>query len=113
MRKLGTTSSRGVPVTLAGLWQRLRYPVEPEARQTLAAIWEGIAPQYRTENQMFGRHEEGCGATIGVMPRCDFACRGCYLAADANRTPAMELEPVKAQMRALRQRLGPADQLRN
>ncbi len=60
---------------------------------------------------MLGRHEEGCGATIGVMPRCDFACRGCYLAADANRVPAMELETVKAQMRALRKRLGPSGNL--
>lgn len=111
MWKLGTTSSHGVPVTLADLWHRFRHPVDPEARQSLAAIWDGIAPELQTENQMFGRHEEGCGATIGVMPRCDFACRGCYLAADANRTPAMELEPVKAQMRALRQRLGPAGNL--
>lgn len=111
MWKLGTTSSHDVPVTLTGLWYRFRHPVDPEARASLAAIWDGISPEYRTENQMFGRHEEGCGATIGVMPRCDFACRGCYLAADANRIPAMDLEPVKAQMRLLRQRLGPSGNL--
>lgn len=111
MWKLGSTSSHGVPVTRAGLWHRFRHPVDPEARQTLAAIWDGIAPELRTENQMFGRHEEGCGATIGVMPRCDFACRGCYLAAGANRIPAMELDAVKAQMRILRQRLGPSGNL--
>ena len=111
MWKLGTTSSHGAPVTLAGLWYRFRHPVDPEARRTLAAIWDGVAPQWRTENQMFGRHEEGCGATIGVMPRCDFACRGCYLAADANRIPAIELEAVKAQMRILRRRLGPSGNL--
>ena len=111
MWKLGTTSSHGVPVTLAGLWHRFRNPVDPEARQSLAAIWEGIAPEYRTENQLFGRHEEGCGATIGVMPRCDFACQGCYLAAGANRVPAIELEAVKAQMRLLRRHLGPSGNL--
>ncbi len=111
MWKLGTTSSHDVPVTLAGLWHRFRSPVDPEARRNLDAIWNGIAPELRTENQMFGRHEEGCGATIGVMPRCDFACRGCYLAADANRIPAMDLEAVKAQMRILRQRLGPSGNL--
>ena len=60
---------------------------------------------------MLGRHEEGCGATIGVMPRCDFACRGCYLAAGANRIPAMDLDDVKAQMRILRQHLGPSGNL--
>lgn len=111
MWKLGSTSSHGKPVTLAGLWHRFRHPVDPEARQTLAAIWDGVAPELRTENQMFGRHEEGCGATIGVMPRCDFACRGCYLAAGANRTPAMELDAVKKQMRALRAHLGPSGNL--
>ena len=100
-----------MPVTFAGLWHRFRHPVDPEARHTLASIWDGIAPEFRTENQMFGRHEEGCGATIGVMPRCDFACRGCYLAADANRTPALELDAVKEQMRILRQRLGPSGNL--
>ena len=111
MWKLGTTSSHGVPVTLAGLWHRFRHPVDPAARRSLAAIWDGIAPELRTENQMFGRHEEGCGATIGVMPRCDFACRGCYLAADANRIPAMQLDLVKEQMQILRRRLGPSGNL--
>ena len=104
-------SSHGVPVTFTGLWYRFRHPVEPEARQTLGAIWDTIAPELRTENQMLGRHEEGCGATIGVMPRCDFACRGCYLAADANRIPAMDLDAIKAQMRALRRHLGPSGNL--
>lgn len=111
MWKLGTTSSHGVAVTFAGLWRRFRHPVDPEARANLDAIWDDIAPEFRTENQMFGRHEEGCGATIGVMPRCDFACRGCYLAADANRIPAMDLDAVKEQMRLLRQRLGPSGNL--
>lgn len=111
MWKLGTTSSHGVPVTLAGLWHRFRHPVDPEVRHSLAAVWGGIAPEFRTENQMLGRHEEGCGATIGVMPRCDFACRGCYLSANANRIPAMDLEQVKAQMRLLRRHLGPAGNL--
>lgn len=111
MWKLGSTSSHGGPVTFAGLWRRFRHPVDPAARQSLAAVWDGIAPVLRTENQMFGRHEEGCGATIGVMPRCDFACRGCYLNAGANRTPAMEIDAVKAQMRALRTHLGPSGNL--
>ncbi|MFT5180892.1 MAG: MoaA/NifB/PqqE/SkfB family radical SAM enzyme [Alphaproteobacteria bacterium] len=111
MWKLGTTSSHGAPVAFAGLWRRFRHPVDPETRVNLDAIWDDIAPEFQTENQMFGRHEEGCGATIGVMPRCDFACRGCYLAADANRIPAMDMAAVMAQMRLLRQRLGPSGNL--
>src|SRR2546429_9998932 len=41
------------------------------------------------------------------MPRCDFPCRGCYLGADANRSRPRSVEDVKAQMRAIRQWLGP------
>ena len=45
------------------------------------------------------------------MPRCDFACRGCYLNAEANRIPPESLENVKAQMRRLRPILGHAGNL--
>jgi hypothetical protein len=60
---------------------------------------------------MLGRQGNGCGATIGAMPRCDFACRGCYLGDGANRVPAANVEELKAQMRALRPVLGPAGNL--
>jgi MoaA/NifB/PqqE/SkfB family radical SAM enzyme len=40
------------------------------------------------------------------MPRCDFACRGCYLGAEANRIPAHSLEEVKGQLRQIRAWLG-------
>jgi uncharacterized radical SAM superfamily Fe-S cluster-containing enzyme len=60
---------------------------------------------------MFGRQGNGCGATIGAMPRCDFACRGCYLNAEANRIPAEPVEAIKAQMRLLRPVLGHAGNL--
>jgi hypothetical protein len=56
---------------------------------------------------MLGRQEEGCDATIGVMPKYDFACRGCYLGADANRMPELPLADVKAQLDLLRAELGP------
>ena len=55
---------------------------------------------------MYGRHEEGCGATIGVMPRCDFACQCCYLGKEANRISKLPIEKVKDQLRLLRRRLG-------
>ena len=45
------------------------------------------------------------------MPRCDFACRGCYLGDEANRIPAESVDGIKAQMRALRPILGPAGNL--
>ncbi len=60
---------------------------------------------------MLGRAGNGCGATIGVMPRCDFACVGCYLGEEANRIPPEPIEAIKAQMRALRPSLGHAGNL--
>ena len=107
MSFLGTTSTHRRPVGAARLWRLLRRPVSRETRACLDAAWARLDPRFRTPNQMYGRHEEGCGATIGVMPKCDFACRGCYLGADANRTPELPLEDVKAQLDLLRAELGP------
>ncbi|MBL8983591.1 MAG: radical SAM protein, partial [Gemmatimonadetes bacterium] len=89
----------------------LREPVLRETRANLARSRERILPQFRTPQQMLGRQGNGCGATIGAMPRCDFACRGCYLGDEANRIPRASVEEVKAQMRALRPRLGNAGNL--
>jgi hypothetical protein len=40
------------------------------------------------------------------MPRCDFACRGCYLGTEANHIPAQSLDAIKHQLRQLRNWLG-------
>ena len=80
----------------------VRRPVRDEATTLLRNNWQTLPPAMRTAQQMFGRQGNGCGATIGVMPRCDFACRGCYLNAGANRVPAESVEAIKAQMRVLR-----------
>ena len=86
----------------------MRQPVGAEARRLLSENWTSLAPGMRVPQQMFGRQGNGCGATIGAMPRCDFACRGCYLNADANRIPAASVDEIKAQMRRLRPVLGHA-----
>ncbi len=93
------------------LVQIMRQPVGAEARALLASNWATLDRSMRVPQQMFGRQGNGCGATIGAMPRCDFACRGCYLNADANRIPAESVEAIKAQMRALRPILGHAGNL--
>ena len=69
--------------------------------------WNSLPTKYRTLQQMYGRNEEGCGATIGAMPRCDFSCRGCYLGEEANHIPEVGIDELKAQMRLLRDYLGP------
>jgi hypothetical protein len=89
----------------------VRRPVHREARALLARNWEGLPATHRVPQQMYGRQGNGCGATIGAMPRCDFACRGCYLNAEANRIPAESVEAIEAQMRALRPILGRAGNL--
>ncbi len=68
--------------------------------------WDQLPAEFQTLQQMYGLNEEGCGATVGAMPRCDFACRGCYLGKEANQIPAASLEEIKGQMRLLRTYLG-------
>src|SRR6266404_4810382 len=84
---------------------------EAEVRAALASARARLPKSCRGPTQFLGRHYAGCGATIGVMPRCDFTCRGCYLGADANRIRPRSVEDVKAQMRAIRKWLGPAGNL--
>lgn len=97
--------------TWRSLTQIVREPVLQETRANLAASWARLPERFRTDRQMYGRQGNGCGATIGAMPRCDFACRGCYLGEDANKTPAQSIEEIKAQMRVLRPLLGNAGNL--
>ncbi len=107
MARFGTTSSHSPKLRPHNLWRLFRAPVPADAQAALDMAWAKIDPKFRTANQMFGRHEEGCGATIGVMPRCDFACRGCYLNDTANTTPALPVAAVTAQLDVLREHLGP------
>jgi pyruvate-formate lyase-activating enzyme len=86
--------------------EAFRHPVAPETRQRLAAAWARVPARLRTPRQFLGRQYAGCGATIGAMPRCDFACRGCYLGQDANRVPPASLDVVKRQLARLRDWLG-------
>ncbi len=85
----------------------LAEPVRAESRDLLAQNWASLPQALRTKEQMLGVQGNGCGATIGAMPRCDFACRGCYLGEAANRIPAEPVEAIMAQMNALRPILGP------
>ena len=85
----------------------LAEPVRTESRALLTRNWHALPESLRTPEQMLGVQGNGCGATIGAMPRCDFACRGCYLGEAANRIPAEPVEAIMAQMDALRPILGP------
>lgn len=88
-------------------FERLRDPVTAEKRAILARRWEALDPALRLPTQTLGTKVTGCGGTIGIQPRCDFACTGCYLGHEANDVPALSLEAVLEQLGALRRHLGP------
>src|SRR5206468_10193894 len=86
------------------LW---RDPATSEKRTLLAERWAGLEPALRLPGQGLGQKATGCGATIGIQPRCDFACTGCYLGGEANRIPALPTAAILAQLDELRRYLGP------
>jgi hypothetical protein len=89
------------------LLRLFRDPVSAEKRALLAQRWEGLDPALRLPAQGLGQKATGCGATIGIQPRCDFACTGCYLGHEANRIPALPTAAILAQLDELRRYLGP------
>ena len=64
-------------------------------------------PTLRVDDQLLGTHSAGCTATYGVMERCDFYCTACYLADEANHTPPLPFEEIKAQLDLMRAYVGP------
>lgn len=94
------------------LWRRLlRYAVEPRSAERLrltAERWQSLAEPLRTPQQVAGSCWVACGATHGVIERCDFGCTSCYLTDLANTTPQLPLDAVKRQLDELRRHLGPA-----
>ena len=98
-------------VTLRRLWQILREPVLASTRANLARSWARVPERFRGPRQMLGRGGNGVSATIGVMPRCDFACAGCYLSDGANDVPPLSVEEVKRQIDAVVPTMGDAGNL--
>jgi hypothetical protein len=92
-------------------WRRaaelFRDPATAEKRALLAQRWAGLDAALRLPGQGLGQQATGCGATLGLQPRCDFACTGCYLGAEANGVPALPTAAVLRQLDALRRWLGP------
>ena len=88
------------------LLEAFRRPVRRETRANLQRLWAELPAALRTPEQLVGKQWEGCGATVGAMPRCDFGCTACYLGSEANRTPALSLEELTAQLALIRERVG-------
>jgi MoaA/NifB/PqqE/SkfB family radical SAM enzyme len=88
-------------------WRLLRQPIPTEKKSLLTSRWESLDRRWRILTQGYGRQATGCGATIGIHPRCDFACEGCYLGREANRIPRRPRDEIFRQLEALRAFLGP------
>jgi hypothetical protein len=93
--------------SLKNLWELLRNPATDEKRVLLGERWQALDPALRLPGQGLGQKATGCGATIGIQPRCDFACTGCYLGTEANRIPALPTAAILRQLDELRRWLGP------
>ncbi|HEV7515813.1 MAG TPA: radical SAM protein, partial [Thermoanaerobaculia bacterium] len=88
-------------------WELLKDPATPEKRRIMAERWAALDPALRLPGQGLGQKATGCGATVGIKPRCDFACTGCYLGSEANRIPDLPTEAIYRQLDELRRYLGP------
>jgi uncharacterized radical SAM superfamily Fe-S cluster-containing enzyme len=93
--------------SLRTAWDLLRNPATAEKQEILRQRWEGLDPSLRLPGQGMGQKATGCGATIGIQPRCDFACTGCYLGTEANHIPALPTAAILRQLDELRAWLGP------
>jgi molybdenum cofactor biosynthesis enzyme MoaA len=97
----------GQPASLKTLLEYLRNPATDEKKAILYQRWEALDPALKLPGQGLGQKATGCGATIGIQPRCDFACTGCYLGVEANHVPALPTSAILRQLDTLRAWLGP------
>ncbi len=88
------------------MFRAILQPKRNEIKEILADARKLVPARFRTSNQFLGGQYAGCAATIGVMPRCDFACKACYLGKDANRIPMESVIGIKGQLNQIRTWLG-------
>jgi hypothetical protein len=93
--------------SLSKVTELFRDPATAEKRAILAQRWAGLDSALRLPGQGLGQKATGCGATIGIQPRCDFSCTGCYLGHEANDIPALPTAAILRQLDDLRRWLGP------
>ncbi|MEM7245605.1 MAG: radical SAM protein [Acidobacteriota bacterium] len=90
-------------------WLRALLKPRTDEREALnREQWERLPERLRTPQQASGRAYVGCGATHGVMERCNFSCTSCYLSDVANTLPPLPFDEVREQLETLRRHLGPA-----
>lgn len=97
----------GQPRSFKRVVELFRNPATAEKSRILKERWAGLDPGLRLPGQGLGQKATGCGATVGIQPRCDFSCTGCYLGHEANHIPALPAEAILRQLDELRRWLGP------
>jgi molybdenum cofactor biosynthesis enzyme MoaA len=94
-------------MTIRTFVQTLLQPISPESRRVSTGRFEGLPDSLKTPEQIIGFGHHSCGATHGVLERCDFACTSCYLGEEANAAEPLPREDVFQQLDQLREFLGP------
>jgi len=89
------------------LIQTLLEPISPERRRVSSGRFQDLPDSLKTPEQIIGFAHHSCGATHGVLERCDFACTSCYLGEEANAAEPLPREEVFQQLDQLREFLGP------
>ena len=73
-------------------------PVSSERHRVNSTRWQDLPDRLKTPEQIVGMAHHSCGATHGVLERCDFACTSCYLGEEANAAAPLPREEVFAQL---------------
>lgn len=92
---------------MSGWLASIVRPVAAERRRRSRERFESLPARLQTAEQIIGMAHHSCGATHGVMERCDLACTSCYLGDEANASRPLDEAEVYCQLDALREFLGP------
>jgi hypothetical protein len=94
-------------MTIKSVVKNLLRPTPPELRRLGARRFQGLPDSLKTPEQIIGFGHHSCGATHGVLERCDLACTSCYLGEEANAAEPLPKSEVFQQLDRLREFLGP------
>ncbi len=86
----------------------LMTPRSPEKLALIRQRWSTLDDHLKLPQQTAGIYNNACGATHGIMEKCNFACTSCYLTDIANHTEPLPFNEVCKQLDMLREHLGPA-----
>ena len=92
---------------MTGWLESIVRPVPAERRRRSRERFEALPASLQTEEQIIGLAHHSCGATHGVMERCDLACTSCYLGEEANASQPLDEAETYRQLDKLREFLGP------